>query len=53
MVLLVAGGEIFEDKEYVGTYVYYGVIPYTLLVKSHGSIINNFLDKNNVSPVFL
>lgn len=25
MVLLVAGGEIFEDKEYAGTYVYYGV----------------------------
>lgn len=25
MVLLVAGGEIFEDKEYAGSFVYYGV----------------------------
>lgn len=53
IVLSVAGGEIFEDKEYAGTYVHYGVNAIHTHGKSHGSNYKQLLDKNSVSPVFL
>lgn len=53
MVVLVAGGKMFEDKEDTRTYVHLGISDIQFPGKSHRSNSIKLLDKNSISQISL